>query len=198
MERIALAVEELLKEKPFEEISIQEIARKSGRPVGSFYARFGSKDALLPYLYERYDETLGDHFDARLARIDWAALDFEKTAAQVVDVLLALYDERRWLLRALVLFARLRPEALPAGVAGRRSRVYEPVTRLLLHHRARIRHADPEAAARFAVFLISSTAREKLLFPQAPLARVTPVTRQVLRDELVRVLVAYLTSEAPR
>jgi hypothetical protein len=48
------------------------------------------------------------------------------------------------------------------------------------------------------VFLVSSVAREKLLFSQAPHARVTTMSRAVLRRELVRMLVAYLTSPGPR
>src|SRR6185503_14384740 len=110
MDRFAEAAEELLRTKPFEEISVQDIVRAAKRPIGSFYARFGSKEALLPFLYERYHEGLEPLFVARLARVDWEALDFEATIERAVDFMIARYDERRWLVRALVLFARMRPE----------------------------------------------------------------------------------------
>jgi hypothetical protein len=48
------------------------------------------------------------------------------------------------------------------------------------------------------VFLVSSVAREKLLFAETPHSRVTPVGRRAMRDELVRVLHSYLSGEAPR
>jgi len=198
MDRFAEAAEELLRTKPFEEISVQDIVRAAKRPIGSFYARFGSKEALLPFLYERYHEGLEPLFVARLARVDWEALDFEATIERAVDFMIARYDERRWLVRALVLFARMRPEALPPDMVERRGRVYDHVNAVLLRHRSRIAHEDAEAAIRFGVFLVSSVAREKLLFGDAPLSRVTPMTRKALRAELIRTLTVYLSCEAPR
>ena len=198
MDRFAEAAEELLKEKRFEEISIQDIVRRSGRPIGSFYARFGSKEALIPFLYERYHESLNGVFASRLARVDWEALDFAGTVESIVDFLLGIYDERRWLIRALVLFARTRPEALPSDVVRRRTELYDLPIAILMRHRASIRHHDPEEAIRFGVFLVSSVAREKLLFAETPHARVTPMSRRAMRDELVHVLHAYLAGEKPR
>lgn len=195
-ERFAAAAEALLQDQPFEAISVQAIARRAGRPVGSFYARFASKDALLPFLYERYHESLESLITERLAATDWPRLGFLATLEGVVDFLLGLYDDRRWLIRALALFTRQRPEALPADLVERRRRVYDHVVAVLIRHRARIRHSDPEAAIRFGVFLISAVAREKLLFGDAPHSRVTPLTRRALRAELVRALRGYLTTEA--
>ena len=198
MDRFAEAAEELLKEKRFEEISIQDIVRLSGRPIGSFYARFGSKEALLPLLYDRYHETLLSVFTARLSRVDWEGLDFGETVGAIVDFLLGIYDERRWLIRSLVLFARTRPEALPADIVDRRTQLYDLPVAILMRHRAKLRHDDPESAIRFGVFLVSSVAREKLLFAETPHARVTPMSRRAMRDELVHVLHAYLAGEKPR
>jgi AcrR family transcriptional regulator len=197
MDRFAEAAEDLLRERRFEEISVQDIARHAGRPVGSFYARFGSKDALVPFLYERYHQGLETGFASRLARVDWQGLAFLPAIRALVDFLLAVYDERRWLIRALVLFARTRPEALPADVVRQRTRLYDMPVAVLLRHRARIAHPDPEAAIRFGVFLVSSVAREKLLFAETPHARVTPISRRALRDELVSVLHSYLACEVP-
>ena len=46
--------------------------------------------------------------------------------------------------------------------------------------------------------MVSSVAREKLLFGEAPHARVTPMTARFLRDQLVRALHSYLAAELPR
>jgi AcrR family transcriptional regulator len=192
----ARAAEELLATRPFEEITIQDIVRRAGRPIGSFYARFGSKDALLPYLYQRYHDGLEAVYAARLERIDWKSLAFEETVERVVDFLLGVLTERPWLIRALALFSRTRPEALPNDLARRRRRVIDLVVGMLLEHRSRVAHPDPEAAIRFGVFLVSTVAREKLLFSEAPLSRVTPISRRTLRRELVHTLLAYLTREA--
>jgi len=194
----ARATEDLLRGRSFEEIGVQDIVRRAGRPIGSFYARFGSKEALLPLLYQRYHDGLGAQIAARLARIPWPKLDFVRTVEAFVGFVIGIYSERPWLIRALALFARSRPEALPPDIVEQRRAVYEPVNAVLLRHRPRFAHPDPEAAVRFAVFLALSVVREKLLFAEAPQSRLTPMRRAALRDELVRVVHAYLTTEAPR
>jgi AcrR family transcriptional regulator len=198
LERFAEAAEELLRERAFEDIGVHDIVRRAGRPIGSFYARFGSKEALLPYLYQRYHDGLESMVAASFSGGSWERLGYHETLAAVVDALLEPYSERRWLIRALAIFARQRPEALPLDVAVRRKAVLAPPLARLLRFRDRIRHADPEAAVRFGIFFVTSTAREKLLFPEAPNARATPMTRAALRDELVRALGSYLSHEAPR
>src|SRR5262245_7666914 len=105
-DRFATATEELLRTLPFEEISIRDIVRRAGRPIGSFYARFASKEALLPFLYQRYHEGLEPLFAARVARVDWESLDPEPAFAAMVDLLIGQYIERPGLIRALALFAR--------------------------------------------------------------------------------------------
>src|SRR5262245_13530649 len=196
VDRFALAAEALLRTRPFEEISIQDIVRRAGRPIGSFYARFASKEALLPLLYQRYHDGLEALVATHLARVRWARLDFAPTVDAFVDFVIAVYAERPWLIRALALFARLRPEALPPDLVEQRRQVYAPVAAVLLRHRARIAHEDPEAAVRFTIFLALSIAREKLLFTDAPQSRLTPMGRSALRAELRRAVHGYLTCEA--
>jgi AcrR family transcriptional regulator len=198
VDRFALAAEALLKTRPFEEIGVQDIVRRAGRPIGSFYARFGSKEALLPLLYQRYHEGLEALVASHLARVKWATLDFRQAVEAFVRFVIAVYSERPWLIRAVALFARMRPEALPADLVERRRAVYEPLMAVLLRHRSRIAHPDPEAAVRFVVFLAMSVAREKLLFTDAPQSRLTPMSRAELERELTRVVHAYLRPEAHR
>ncbi|GIU84671.1 MAG: hypothetical protein KatS3mg008_1446 [Acidimicrobiales bacterium] len=53
MDRFLDATAELLEDRPFEEISVQDIVRRAGRSVGSFYGRFRDKDGVLLALAER-------------------------------------------------------------------------------------------------------------------------------------------------
>jgi len=192
IERFAIATETLLRTRPFEEISIQDVVRHAGRPIGSFYARFASKEALLPFLYQRYHEDLEPRFTARLARVAWDGLDLREATAALVDVLISQYTERRWLVRALALFTRNRPEALPEDLVERRRQVFDHAVRVLIRHRPCIAHDDADAAIRFGVYVVCAVAREKLLFGEAPHSRVTPMSRKTLRDQLVRTLHSYL------
>jgi AcrR family transcriptional regulator len=198
LERFATAAEALLHDRPFERITVQEIVSRARRPIGSFYARFPSKEALLPHLYERYDRTLETTTLARIGRITWDGLDLVATAQALIDALVGMYEDRRWLLRALALFARQHPEALSDELFVRRRRLYDELSGVLLHHRRRITHDDPEGACRFGIFFVSSIARDRLLFSEAPHARITDLPAARLRAELTRALLGYLTQRKGR
>ena len=66
LRRILSATERLLLKRPFEDIGVQEIVRAARTSVGSFYARFDDKAALLTALYERYDDDEGIQLPTKL------------------------------------------------------------------------------------------------------------------------------------
>jgi len=193
VDELVRATESLLENKPFEDLTIREIVQGAGRTIGSFYARFSSKEALLPYLYARYDQDLEALIDRRIARVPWDTLTFEQAVEALVEMNVAIYLDRRWLIRAMALFARSRPDAIPEEVRARRKLVIDRSIALLLPHARHITHPDPEQAIRFGFFMLLSTAREKLVFGEAPLARNTNASREALTHELTTALLGYLT-----
>src|SRR3954447_2000622 len=54
LDRLLDATAALLAEKPFDEMTVAEIARRAGTSVGAFYGRFPDKDALLDSFDERF------------------------------------------------------------------------------------------------------------------------------------------------
>lgn len=197
LERVAAATERLLEERTFEEITIGDILREARCSSGSFYARFAGKDALLPYLYERYDALLRPRIEARLASAPWREMDFREACAALVHGMVEMYLERRNLMRALALYARAHPEAFSDAFLQQRREVQELPLAILQPFIERIPHPSPQAALRMGLFVVASAAREKLLFGDAPHAAVTPVTVQGLERELAHVLHAYLATPPP-
>ncbi|HEX8316760.1 TetR/AcrR family transcriptional regulator [Longimicrobium sp.] len=197
LERVAAATERLLEERPFEEITIGEILRQARCSSGSFYARFGSKDALLPFLYERYDAELRPRIEARMERTPWRELTFRDACAALVRGTLEMYLERRNLMRALALYARTHPDAFSDSFYQQRREVQELPLAVLRPFLAQVPHPSPEAALRMGFFVVACAAREKLLFGDAPHAAVTPVTLDGLTRELTHVLHSYLATPPP-
>src|SRR6185503_14615418 len=58
LERFVEATRLLLEERSFEEITVADIVSKAERTVGSFYARFEDKYAVLHVLVARLDERI--------------------------------------------------------------------------------------------------------------------------------------------
>src|ERR1043165_4888181 len=112
LDRILKAVEDLLVTHAFDDISVEDIVRRADSSVGSFYARFQSKDDLLPYLYERYDADLKPRMQARVAEVPWQSLSLRETVQLVAEHTVDMYLERRHLLRAVSLLARAKPSAI--------------------------------------------------------------------------------------
>jgi AcrR family transcriptional regulator len=196
-DRIISAVEDLLKARPFERITVQEIVTRAGTTTGSFYARFASKDALLPYIYARYDADLSRRSAALFAEVPWERLTLTDIVRGRVRTMIDAYQERRWLLRAVALFARTHPDSIPDAVIARRRAANDRWLGVLERFGTEITHPDPAQAFRFVMYLLTCTAREALLFGDAPQARITPSLRESLEDELTRAALGYLTTPFP-
>ena len=65
------AAQELLDSKPFEEITVADIVSRAERTVGSFYARFEDKYAVLHVLVDRLDDRIQDLSQAFCDPVRW-------------------------------------------------------------------------------------------------------------------------------
>lgn len=195
LERLLDATERLLATRRFEEIAVEEIVRAARTSVGAFYGRFRDKEALLPALYARYDRAL----DARLAAAERrrTGQDLESAAAWIAREFLRGYREQTNLMRALAIYARTRPEEIDVETRARRERQHALFTGALLAHRARIRHPDPERAVAQALFFAVAALRDKVLFGDSTHAAALALADGELVRACARLIVAYLTHEAP-
>src|SRR5262245_60015512 len=100
LERLLDATETLLRTRRFEDIEVDEIVRRARSSVGSFYARVGSKDALLPPLYERYGLRLRDALLEIGRDPVWAQRDLPGTCRELARLLVSRFRENAGLLRA--------------------------------------------------------------------------------------------------
>ncbi len=82
LERILRAAEALIKSKGYEALTAAEVVRRSHTSIGTLYARFGDKTALLHAVQERVQAREEAIMRARLAKVDWDALSLEETVRQ--------------------------------------------------------------------------------------------------------------------
>lgn len=188
------AVERLLEKKAFEEISIAEIVGVAKTTSGSFYARFASKEAVLPFLYQRYHEEASAEVDRVSNTLDWSGVSLREAVARFVGLAFRYPKERPWRLRTMSLFARTNPEAIPAAAKERSRRTYAVVSAAMAGHVDQIRRPDPDRALAFISFVVMTAARERLAFPDAPLASALPHDPAEFEHELETLMHAYLTA----
>ncbi len=163
LSRLLGAAEELLRDRPFDQLPIASLLDRAGISVGSFYARFESKEALLPFLRTRYLERAQPIADRVLAPERWAGKDLEQRARLLCRYVVTLYRRNRGLLRVLWLEGRTRPETLSAAAAEHRTKLYGRVADAFLECEGEIVRPHPAAAIQFACACITAICRDMLL-----------------------------------
>ncbi len=190
--RILRTTERLLGKDPFETISVRRIVEEAGTSIGSFYARFRDKDALLPVLYAEYEQQLQVRLD-RLQNSTAIARSLEEVAALIVQHFVKIYGEIPHLSRALYEHATRSPNAAASKqLADRRRKQYSFVLDALLVYHSDITHSDPFRAAELGVYFMVVACRNRLFYPLAPQTRTLKLSKKELESELVRLLTRYL------
>jgi AcrR family transcriptional regulator len=193
-EKLLSALEALLEERFLEQITIRDIALKAELSPATIYRRFQNKEALLPILYERYDqnleawagsiwqgERLDEHCDLE-ARINW-----------VVKEHVRFYKKYAHILRTVYIYNRLHGEISLPDVEGTRRDIYtmilDPVWECLGQEAASKLSADK---ARCFILMLITTINERFLFGDSKPSSILKLDERVFVSELTAALKAYL------
>jgi len=163
-DRIVAAAERLVAQGGLSALGLAGVLREAGVSVGSFYARFGGKNALVRHL--------GDRFWARV-RAEWAdRLDpgrwIGQPASAIVDGFAreAVRAHRQhWsIIRALVEYGLANPDARLLKPAREHDGfVVTRLGELLLVRRHEIHHPDPALAIELACLQVTGALRTLIL-----------------------------------
>jgi AcrR family transcriptional regulator len=188
LERILDAAEALISERGADGTTVAEVARIAESSVGSFYARFPDKDALLRCIAERFYQQAVDTVESVLAPERWDGYTPREIVESAVAFLIQIFHQKRRLIRAVAIRA-VDDEAL--GQLGQR--LGDVVTShmvALLERRGELgTHEDPEAAVRLSVWMVLSAFHARCMYADdAPL----PVREDRLAGEVSDMCLSYL------
>lgn len=102
MDNILEAMEELLTEKPFDKITIQEIAQRSGSGVSSIYARFRDKQSLVLGVHARIREGVLECVEEMSDPERWKDTPTEDIVTWVVTFCVKWYRDHGPFIRAAI------------------------------------------------------------------------------------------------
>jgi len=193
-EKLLTALESLLEESFFEQITIRDIAQRAELSPATIYRRFQNKEALLPILYERYDHRLGEWSssiwqDNRLkkyadlkSRIDW-----------VVKEHVRFYKKFAPILRTVYVYNRLHGEiSLPKTEVTRQDiykNILDPIWKCL---KQKAQSELTGNKVRCFVLILVTTITERFLFEKNRPSSILKLEEKVLVNELTLALKAYL------
>jgi AcrR family transcriptional regulator len=163
LERFVSATQQLLAQQSFEDITVADIVERAERTVGSFYARFDDKYAVLHVLTERLQQRIGDVVRAFCDPVRWEGLPISEFIVESTRLNVQAYRRAGPLYRA----------SLQASVTDERFRrrrletmqlCAEEQKQMLLSRVDELHCADPERAADMVFELVSATLDHELLF----------------------------------
>jgi AcrR family transcriptional regulator len=198
LDRVLKAAEQLLRTRLLEEITLADILKRSRVSVGAFYTRFPNKEALVPCLYDRYDERLARVSARVLEPGRWAGLELRDRLRVMFRYVVRGYRANRGLMRALALRVRTDPGTATPEHRRHRADLYAAAAAVLVECRREIRHDDPEEAVRFGLLIAGSTFREKILYDSAPHASSVGLADRRLAEETARAVAAYLSCQGAK
>ncbi len=195
--RILTAANLLLRTQSFESLSVQEIASAAGCSIGAFYGRFRGKDDLLGPLLDRHHAGILRWLRRGTARAEWRHMALRERLEWIARLDVWVLRSRRWLIRALAVYVRGEEARLTEEQSRRRTEFTERARELLLDCSASIAHEDSRSAIDFALFLIATLCRERVLFGELSERSWLPKGDEALVAEVSRAACAYLTGRVP-
>ena len=195
-ERVLQALEELLSERFFEQITIRDLAARSGVSGGTIYRRFKDKEALLPVLYERFDHTISEWAEEFWDDFD---LDAESRLGPRIRHLVAkhvvFYAAHAPILRTVYLYMRLHGELSLEDVDEKRQSLYSDMLQPVLAALAAENRVEPDAdQVKVFILLLLSSVNERVLFGDLKPARTLQMDDEAFVTELTAALEAYLST----
>lgn len=194
--RILTAANLLLRTRSFDSLSVQELASAAGCSIGAFYGRFRGKEDLLAPLLDRHYRAIERWLRVAIADPSWRSMTLKTRLEWITRMDARVLRSRRWLIRALAVYMRRDGAALTDVQRRRRAAFTGRARELLLDRTDRIAHADPRAAIDFALFMIATLCRERVLFGELSEQSGIAHGDDALVREVAHAAHAYLTGSA--
>jgi AcrR family transcriptional regulator len=187
LDRFLDATHQLLDERPFEEITVADIVRRADRTVGSFYARFDDKYAVLYELVQRVFERINDVVRAFCDPVRWDGQPVTEFVAESVRMNVQAYRRAGPLFRAAFCAAMIDDRFRDLRINVMKL-CAEQQKALLLTRADELGCPDPARASDQMFELVSATLDHELMFgrftttsPTNDVALVVELTEQCSR-----------------
>ena len=169
------------------------MVRRSRTSIGTLYARFGDKTALLHAVQDRVQSREEASVRTQLAKVDWDGLSLEDTVRRLLEIKRLATDGDDRLFEAFVVHGATDPVVRAQGYRHKAALEALEVD-ILLRHADEIGHADPDAAARVASRLAQAAQEEYVQRSLSGVSLPAEAPPDLLLHRLAEVIIAYLKS----
>jgi AcrR family transcriptional regulator len=191
MDRVMKALEELLDEKPFERITMVELAQRSHTGVSSIYARFKDKNSLVLGVHGRLAESVFPCLRKLTDPTRWEGKSLELMLTASIDAAVKFYRQHSHIVRAALLVDQ-------PFVYERQRQVLQfasdSFTALISEMMPGANRKAMVQAVDTAVRMVSAIMHQTLIFQSGPLIQNTVSDKDLVRQLTVAVSALVRTS----
>ena len=178
-------------------MTVAEVVRRSRTSIGTFYARFRDKTALLHAVQERVHGREEMSMRGLVEKVDWDALTLEETIRELFEIKHDATKGNDKLWEAFVVHGATDPVVRQRGYRHK-AQVEDLEVQILMRHAGEIGHQEPESAIRVASRLWQAAKEEHVQRSKSGVDSPGNVPRDLLMEKLADVAVAYLRASATR
>jgi AcrR family transcriptional regulator len=198
-DKLIAALDELLRERDFERISVAEIAQRAGVSTAAIYQRFSNKDAAVSMLIALYMRRVEEWWDAAAsgALELTEASSLREAAVQVGITAWRQLDELHYVMRPAYLQSRLHPDLLGPQWRAHEARAVAGFRSWLMHHADELGSRDPSTAAGMVTYFFNMMFLGRLLHHDDLPSWDVPTTAEAFAEELADFVCGYLSVSNP-
>lgn len=163
-DKLLKALEDLLREKDFGEISVAEIAAKAGVSAASIYRRFDKKEGFIPVLFDLYQERLAEWVNSPGARLEVDLTDLHGTLRQIAMGGWTQLEQQAHIMRAIHVHGRKHLRLMDSKLLAYEENTLNAMRAIVEIFKDQIKRTDAEKTARMLAYFFNSILLEKGLF----------------------------------
>lgn len=194
-DKIVRALEVLLKEKAFEDISVASLATQAGVSVGAVYRRFENKDALIPVVLDVYRARIEAFAAAPESRfVTDPTTGLLINLKRMAELSWRFLEQDGHLLRAAFIYARTRPDVVGATWDDFLEESAAGYKEFLSLFKDEIARPNLEEAARMSLYLLNTGVAEYGLYPTHGPGTVIKMAPDQFTNAIAQAVYGYLTA----
>lgn len=190
LDRLLDAAEKIIRERGAKALTVPEITRVARSSVGSFYARFHDKDALLRTLHERACEQTIATVNEALDPTRWEGVAVAVLVRGFVAFAVRVFADRRPMMLAFTSELADDPSFVTRRAETAKA-IGDALKRLLLPRRDEIRHPRPERAIPMSLRLVTGALEQRNALDAGGVREVA-IDDDALIEELTHAVLRYL------
>lgn len=197
-DKLLKALENLLLEKDFADISVAEIAASAGVSAASIYRRFDKKEGFIPVLFDLYLERLNEWASSPEAQLQVDPTDLHGALREIANQAWQQLTSQVHIMRAIHIHARRHIHLVGDKFTAFEDAMLQSMRLVLSLFEGQYTRPNSEKTARMMAYYFNNILLEKGLFGKEGAHFDTPDDR-AFTDEIADFAYGYLqTPEIPK